>query len=309
MLNLLAIFLLILIGGAIFHRVLERSSRQRAIVLLTLRAGYAGLPFLIPPELVLLRPLAALALCIFFLRLYDAHVGAILCAPKPALGPFMASMFNPFYLVSRRKPAEPGVSGKENFNRLMMGLFQVALSLSLLNGLFFIEWSRQSFAVEHVVKSVGFFIGAVGMFQVAASVARLFGVIAREPCMSPYTTVTPALFWRRYNRVVGQFMQEDIFRRLRHKPAFATMIAFTVSGLIHEYVVSIGADRILGYQMAFFLIQGTAVVATQKAKPLGWRRFPWWFATLSFNIVTSLLFLGSIDYFIPFYVNQLPWGL
>lgn len=85
------------------------------------------------------------------------------------------------------------------------------------------------------------------------------------------------------------------------------MAAFLVSGIVHEYMFSVAVGGVQGFQMAFFLVQGCAVVLTLRVKAgtIGIM------GTLAFNAITSILFFASLDGVIGFYDGGLPewlWG-
>jgi D-alanyl-lipoteichoic acid acyltransferase DltB (MBOAT superfamily) len=148
-----------------------------------------------------------------------------------------------------------------------------------------------------------FYAGLEGLLIVTVTCARLLGVQARDVLERPVLAVTPADFWRRYNRVIGQFLHEDVFLRVGgfRAPLRATMITFVISALAHEYLFGIAIGRVEGWQTAFFLVQGLAVAATVRLKPRG----PWVFVstamTLAFNIATSFLFYASVDAVSPWW--------
>jgi len=176
----------------------------------------------------------------------------------------------------------------------------------LLGGL---EWSSVPFFIEHVLKGTAFFVFATGFFSVAVALTRAAGGYSLDPVRRPLLASSPADFWRRYNRCIGQFLREDVFRPVggRRRPALATMAAFLVSGIVHEYMFSMAVGSVQGFQLAFFLVQGSAVVLTlrTKAGPIGI------VGTWGFNAVTSVLFFASLDGVIGFYEGGLPdwlWG-
>jgi hypothetical protein len=88
------------------------------------------------------------------------------------------------------------------------------------------------------------------------------------------------------------------------------LIVFLLSGIMHEYVFGIALGRVQGWQMAFFMIQGCAVVATMRAKPRAWRAVLWTGATFAFNIASGVLFVAAVNHLVPFYSRPLPgWWL
>ncbi len=110
-------------------------------------------------------------------------------------------------------------------------------------------------------------------------------------------------FWRRWNRPAQQFLEEYAFKPAGGPRHFigATLVTFAVSGLAHEYVFDIAAGRILGWQMAFFALQGLAVVATRHVRPSARSRPGWLAATFAFNLLSSILFFRSVNAVVPFY--------
>src|SRR5262249_40362898 len=137
---------------------------------------------------------------------------------------------------------------------------------------------------------------------------RLLGGRTREPTDNPILARTPADFWRRYNRPAQQFLAEDVFKPLGglRAPIRATLATFAISGGVHEYGFGIAIERVQGYQMAFFLLQGAAVAATMRVRPKGWRQVPWIAATIAFNLATATLFFASVGEVFPFYVQRGP---
>lgn len=90
---------------------------------------------------------------------------------------------------------------------------------------------------------------------------------------------------------------------MRH-PVRAILATFLVSGLGHEYIFSVSSGRLQGYQTAFFLIHGFAVVATLRARPKGRWRLPWRIGTFGFLLVTTVLFGLSVNEIVPVYDDR-----
>jgi D-alanyl-lipoteichoic acid acyltransferase DltB (MBOAT superfamily) len=124
-----------------------------------------------------------------------------------------------------------------------------------------------------------------------------------------YASCTPAEFWRRYNRPVTKFMFENVFRPAggARTPIRATLAAFFVSGVIHEYIAGIALQSIQGYQLAFFMIQGVAVVATARLAPRGTVAVAAAVtATIIFNILVSLVFCATAAQLFDLYSDNAP---
>jgi D-alanyl-lipoteichoic acid acyltransferase DltB (MBOAT superfamily) len=160
------------------------------------------------------------------------------------------------------------------------------------------------FIVEHTLKLAAFYVALHGVFFIIVGLARRAGQPARLVFDNVFAARTPADFWRRYNRPVGQFLYEDIFKPSggRRHPVWATLVTFVFSAIGHEYLISISIGRVEGYQTAFFLIQGLAVALTLRVRPKG-AVVPVAVAlTLAFNLATSFLFFASIQHYFPFWL-------
>lgn len=254
------------------------------------------------------RLFASIVAGVYMLKLWDLGVDAI--RGRQVDGPAtMRFLANPVSLVRRCEGRErqPGLEGnvREMLHAIVGALLAtIALLLSRL-----VPWSEFPFLVEHGVKAIGCFLLGVAGFHVIAPAARLLGGYAIDPGTAPRAASTPADFWRRYNRAAGQFLNEDVFqqvRGLRH-PVRGTLMAFAVSGLLHEYMFSVSAGRFQGLQLAFFLIQGLGVALTLRIRPHGWSLRAWQAATFLFNLLTSLLFFASGQEIVRIYSDPPGW--
>ena len=147
----------------------------------------------------------------------------------------------------------------------------------------------------------------IEFFNVGAALTRAAGAHTLDVVDRPFSARTPAEFWRLYNRCVGEFLREDVFRPIggRRHPLMATLVAFAVSGIMHEYMFTVAH----GLQLAFFSLQAGATVLTLRMKlnaSLGVA------GTFAFNALTSIFFLASFEGVVSFYDGGLPewlWGL
>lgn len=288
------------------HPFLRMRQGLRTSAALVAGSALLLMPLLLPgPGLD--RVVLAIACALLALKIVDVSVGASR-GHQPDFRAYLAYLTNIGLFVLRRADAEPVGSRRENALRLVQGILLMAGGFLLLQGLYLVAWRDWPFAVEHVFKGIGFFLGVLGMFELLTVLPRLLGAPARIPHLAPFAARTPADFWRRYNRLIQQFLHENVFKPLggRRQPVAATLLVFFVSGLIHEYLFSLAAGHFQGYQITFFMVQGLAVAATLRIKPRGWTIFPWIAATLVFNIATGTLFLASFHQILPLYANPLP---
>lgn len=227
--------------------------------------------------------------------------------PAPDVRSLLAFLKDPGGCVRRALPREPRLTRREALRRALAGG-----ALGLAGGLLCLAaWSteapgRAAFLLEHALRSSAFFAAVLGYAALTTNLARAGGTSARDVFDRPYAAVTPADFWRRYNRVVGQALAESVFAPLggRRAPVRATLLTFLVSALLHEWIFGVATLQVDGRQTAFFLLHGLGVAATLRVRPrrpgpraLGWT------LTLAFNLVTSILFFSSVDRLVPFWTR------
>jgi D-alanyl-lipoteichoic acid acyltransferase DltB (MBOAT superfamily) len=119
----------------------------------------------------------------------------------------------------------------------------------------------------------------------------------------PLLAATPAEFWRRWNQPAQQFFRAYAAAPLggMRRPIRSTLGTFALSAAGHEYIFSVAAGRLQGYQFAFFMLHGLAVIATLRLRPQGWRRVPCIVAMLTFLVATTVLFGWSLNEIVPIY--------
>src|SRR5262249_15836011 len=102
-----------------------------------------------------------------------------------------------------------------------------------------------------------------GSFHVLALFWQRRGVAAQPIMRSVLLARSPADFWgRRWNMGFHALMHDHVFRPLRHRLSIpgCTFISFTVSGIIHDLVISLPARGGYGLPTLYFLLQGLAVL-------------------------------------------------
>jgi D-alanyl-lipoteichoic acid acyltransferase DltB (MBOAT superfamily) len=291
--------------GLAFYPALWLPRRGRAMVLWVLLAAVLLLPLIILPRARLLRLLAAVMAVMMGLRLYDRSRSAEQ-GFRPRWWVYAVSIANPFAIVLRRVLNERRPAAKSDVFSAAVGLSAGAAAIGLMIGIFRIDWASHSFMAEHWLKTLGLFLVVQFLLNGLAAASRLLGLPATDFAGPFFLARTPAEFWRFYNRPVGQFLSDYVFTPLggpRHA-VFATLGTFAFSGVMHEYLFDLPARRILGTQMAFFLIQGLAVIATLRLRPRGWAVAPAIVLTLAFNLLTARLFLAAMNAVVPFYASR-----
>ena len=295
-----------------FYPALWLPGRRRFLVLLILQLLVLLSPLLVPTGARLLRLLASILAITLTLKLYDLHVGAAAGA-RPGKVRFVIFLCNVFSLVDRRIDTHPERLSATPLRRLAWSTVAAVAAAALAVLVFRFDWTRRPFALEHAAKVVAFFLVLVPFTAVAAGAWRIFLGPARDHMRNPFAARTPADFWRRYNRPVHEFMEEDILKPAAGRArggvwagAGGIALAFLLSAVAHEYVFAVPIGRVQGYQTAFFGVQGLAVAATARVKPRGWAVYPWVAATFLFNLATGVFFFASMNHVVRMYVNPPP---
>jgi hypothetical protein len=294
------------------HVALGRSRVTRTWLI-----ALAMLVVLVPPAIIpdpggFIRFLLGLVSVTLFVKFYDLALGA----GRPGANPpsFLSYFFflnNWFGHVYRKRNEEPRPPAAAERSRLIRGGLGLIAGITLAFFVFGMDWSARPLAIEHVVKVLTVFAILIPFDLFFIAVFRLLGGWGRQVVWHPYKSRTPADFWRRYNRPVTHFFYEDVFlpSRGRTAPVRATLSAFAFSAVMHEYLFAVALWRIEGFQIAFFMIQGLAVVATWRLRPVGAWAVIGIGLTLAFNLLTALLFFASLGGVLPFYAEGRPWWL
>jgi hypothetical protein len=291
----------------LYFPALRAAGRVRVALWAASSVTIASAPLLIPPYARLPRCLAAVLAVTVVAKLWDLHRGAAR-GRRPTFGPYLAFLPNIFSLVHRKLDGEPRPSRKHLVRTAAAAGVMLLPAGILFAQVFRFPWGRYGFAAEHAAKVVSFFLVLVPLTTVAGAAWQFAGGRGLWFMNNPFAARTPADFWRRYNRPVRQFLDEDLFVPAggRRSPLLGTVAVFLASAAIHEYVFSIALGRVQGYQTGFFLLQGFAVAATLRVKPRGPAAVAAVAMTFAFNVATAVLFFASVNGVVPFYVNRMP---
>lgn len=99
----------------------------------------------------------------------------------------------------------------------------------------------------------------------------------------PWLARSVADFWgNRWNLWFSDWCRYAIFQRLRRRPVFALVLAFIVSGLLHEWVINVplyfaSGRALFGTMMLYFLLQAGGVLVERRCKgrPVCTLAFAW----------------------------------
>jgi hypothetical protein len=296
-----------LIAAGAFYASLRSTRATRTTLLVVVSLFILATPAIVPPQARLLRCVAAVNAVTTVIKLLDVHLGAN-GARRPGLRSFLGFLVNIFGLVHRKLEDLPRPPWRSDARRLVWNGLGFVGAAALVAAAFQVDWRSLPFVAEHATKVVAFFLALIPLSTAAAAAWRLAGGRGLDFMDNPFAARTPADFWRRYNRPVHQFMEQDVFLPLggRRQPLWAAVAVFVVSAAIHEYLFSTAVGRVQGYQTGFFLVQGLAVAATARVKPRGVAAGGWVAATFAFNLLTGVLFFASVNRVLPFYDNPVP---
>jgi len=297
---------LLLVGFA-FYLGFRLGSGRRWAALIGSLGLVAAAPLLVPSEARFARFLVALAAVVVGMKLWDAHIGARRAVKAPFRS-YVGFLLNPTALVWRRLPYERRPSRRQSGTGFAVAVLGTLLMTVLLVMIGHVRWDTQPFLVEHVAKAAVVFLLFTAVMDVMVHALRIAGGVARDFTDAPWIARTPGEFWRRYNRSIGQFIEDDVFKPLCHcvPTRLAIVVAFLVSGLLHEYAFAISVGRVEGYATLFFVTQGIAVAASSGLKARGWSELPAVAATLVFLIGSSILLFAAVDGVVRFYSRGAP---
>jgi predicted DCC family thiol-disulfide oxidoreductase YuxK len=108
-----------------------------------------------------------------------------------------------------------------------------------------------------------------GLFDLASIGWRALRVDAPPIMNHPLHSISVSEFWgRRWNGAFNDLAVRLVFRRVARRTGIvpATVIAFAVSGIIHELVISLPAGAGFGLPTVYFLVQGLAVLVERKVR-------------------------------------------
>jgi alginate O-acetyltransferase complex protein AlgI len=106
-----------------------------------------------------------------------------------------------------------------------------------------------------------------GLFELTSIGWRAFRVDAPPIMNRPLRSTSVSEFWgRRWNAAFNDLALRRVFRPVarRNGLVLGTLVAFAVSGLIHELVISLPAGAGYGLPTGYFLFQGLAVLGERK---------------------------------------------
>jgi hypothetical protein len=275
----------------------KQTAPVRLLVLTPIWTAIAVLPLFLPATPAVLKFLVLVLCGILAARLFDFHMSAGHWQGR-GFREWVLFLLHPMVLVHRCHVREKPRPVRASLILLLRGLLEVAAGVGLFLWAVWQELGQYSFWLDHAVKLLAAYLGVFdGGFVTATAVLRLLGSPMMDVSREPILAVTPADFWRRYNRNPGQLFHEDVFKPLGgiHAPVRGILVSFLVNGLYHEYLAWALTGELRGYQLTFFLLQGLAVAATFRLRPRSWTAILGMMLTIVFNLLVSVFFFATIE--------------
>lgn len=261
-----------------------------------------ALPFLYRHHDPAWRCLLAVTAGLLVFKLFDLHRHAAAWEAR-GFARWLRFLVHPLRLVGGGGTPTRSSLGVR-LGRLALAAGEVGLGLALLLVLMHSDWSGASFWTEHAAKLAASYLCLWdGLFRLLETVCRLAGGRCPAGRGAPLLAPTPAAFWRRYNRVLGEFFARDVFSWAGGRRAAWRGVAasFLWSGLLHEYIAAVVIGRPVGYPLLYFALHGAAVIGTARWRPRGARAAAGMALTLLFHLVTSVLVFATFEQ------AGLPW--
>jgi hypothetical protein len=273
--------------------------------------GILACPLLIPREGVALRAAAAfvsidLAFKVvdFFRYRSNARHSVTLREYYWLLIPFpVLSIVYPDHKRRLPQPDNP----RPHVARLFIGTLGFLTGFLLLQAFAGNALLRSEFLLDHIVKLPIFVLAIESLSCALYGLERLAGFDTKPIVAGVFRSRTVAEFWQRYNYRVHDWHYRNVFRAAggRRRPARAMALVFLFSGLYHELMFGIATSRFDGSQLAFFLVQAPAALASGRIER--WvrkggiaRRIAAHGFTILFLSVTSILFFRGVSRVFPF---------
>jgi hypothetical protein len=275
-----------------------------------LAAGALACPLLIPADLVGFRAASAFISTDLAFKMVDflrhhgrAWDGIVAREYFRFLIPFPVLAI--VYPDHRRRLARPDRPWP-HISRILGGTAVVAAGVVLVRTLSGNPTVRSSRALDHVVRLLIFVPTIESISRVLYGLERLAGFDTRPIIRNAFLSRTVAEFWQRWNGRMHDWYDRNVFRPSggRRAPARSVALVFLVSGLHHELMFAIALSEFTGYQLAFFLVQAPAVIASGRLERLARRggiagKLVAHGVTILFLSVTSVLFFHGVSKVFP----------
>jgi hypothetical protein len=129
------------------------------------------------------------------------------------------------------------------------------IALLLLNRNF--AWWKVSPLIDYLSLGLEYYFLAMGAAVLVINLHRLAGYKVPEFFLNPLRSSSPGEFWTRWNIPVHEWLRNNVFIKAGGRDHFwrAVLLTFMVSGIFHEYTISLASNTLNGFMTAYFLVQ------------------------------------------------------
>ena len=249
------------------------------LTLLPLHLLILALPLLISPEQKLIR-------FFLFIPLFSLVIQNLDQADRIAKGRISALSFRKYLsnMVSGFGGENSGAAEKTDRDEsrkigiryLRFGLVKFLFTFILLLANTYFRTPEWGYWVSVASKVIYFYVIAVGLTDIYYGFSLLAGQKITPIYREPLLATSPWDFWsNRVNLYVSQSLYKYVFIPLANRAGavIGILATFLFSGLIHECQFDVSSNKITGYLLLFFALQGLAVAAEMTIKKTIRRRF------------------------------------
>jgi D-alanyl-lipoteichoic acid acyltransferase DltB (MBOAT superfamily) len=176
-----------------------------------------------------------------------------------------------------------------------------------------LAWWKVSPVVDYITLGLEYYLLLMFVTTMLIAVYRLLGYEVAEFFNRPSYSLSPREFWGRWNLPMQEWLAYNVFNQVagRRRLYTGVLLTFIVSGLIHEYAVSLASCTINGFLLTYFMIQSFAcllsihlrrrpprfLVNYTGAKGL---KIAQWALTMACLVIPGILFIYNLKKVFPF---------
>lgn len=131
------------------------------------------------------------------------------------------------------------------------------------------QYQLRSWALTYLCAPL-LLLGGEALGRIVALLGQLFGQAWPPVHDAPLTSRSLTEFWgRRWNVWFSDWFRYALADRMKRRPVAATLLIFAVSGLMHEWVISlplwwITGRALFGWQMLYFMLHALGVLIDRR---------------------------------------------
>ncbi|MCP4365475.1 MAG: hypothetical protein GY800_09285 [Planctomycetes bacterium] len=175
-----------------------------------------------------------------------------------------------------------------------------------------LAWWKVSPVVDYVTLGLEYYLLFMFVTTMLIAVYRLLGYEVAEFFNRPLYSLSPCEFWSRWNLPVQEWLVYNVFNQVagRRRLYTGVLLTFIVSGLLHEYAVSLASGTINGFMLTYFVIQSFTYLLSIHLHRLSSRylmdyknatglKIAQWVLTMACIVIPGILFIYNVRKILP----------